>query len=141
MVEQKDGIGIEPRVKRRVRLFEKLLSFNDKRMDNAYENALKSCQKPEARILSLDEISPEVQAVRLEQLKRKLDERTDRLRTQYAGLNSSERYQRDVLRLLLTKGTVNTWALYKALEEMQGHVYDEGLKNTCGLVHRYIMEG
>lgn len=129
MVELKAGGAVE-----------RILSFYDSRLDQAYREKLKNSQA-EKRIFSLDEIPPEVKGERLEQLKRRLGESTGELITQFDGLNSSARYERDVLRLLLSRGTVNPWALYRAYEETHGYACYEGLRNTCNLVRGYISEG
>lgn len=54
---------------------------------------------------------------------------------------SSDMYKRNVMRYLLTRGEVNTWALSNALAKMDGRCDPSRFTNACGVVEGYVRNG
>ncbi len=128
--------------------FEVSLSRYDQRLGQVYKKALERSREEEAMVFGLVEIPTGFREERLDNLKGKLDEYTDRLRTQWGDnrylpfelLSTDGRYKRDILGIVLKEGSVNTWALSRAYEEM-GNINGNRFENACGVIHEYIKSG
>ena len=123
--------------------FDHLIAAHDTGLNHGYEEALKQPQEKEAVILSLEDIPEEVREKRIKQLGLKLEEYTQRLREEWNihdWLDNLTTYKRDVLRLLLAKSEINTWALSLAYVALYDNISSEFL-TACAVIHDYLETG
>ncbi len=124
----------------------------DERLDRVYDEWLADEELKDrgARTISMAEVPEEEEELRSGKLSRKLLAYEDRLReanTNFPFLSNAptvivdSMYKRDVLRLLLERGEVNTWALCNAYADIQGKVIPKFFKRACGVIHEYVRTG
>ena len=132
--------------------FEAAKKWRDNRLDTAYDEALKDSETTEAMkslIIKLTAIPEGERKPRLKKLKSKLEEYTARLKGEWEdseyfpfdSLNPSTRYKRDILRLVLKMGTLNTWALLIAIGETDYSIDLPRFGNACDVIEDYITTG
>ena len=124
------------------------MNFYDGLVESRYDQFLAEGKDRESPIITLKDIPEAEKAARIASLEKKLGEYTDRLRTEweleitaFELLDTDNRLKRDVLRILLKKGEVNTYSISKALVHFGSYWYGDAFNNACSVIGDYVKTG
>lgn len=124
------------------------IEAHDKKLDALYKDKLdeEGRLNRESVVISLAEIPQDDKEERLRSLERKLEEYTQRYKNYLMAFDMDgavqTMYSRDILRILLRQGEINTWAYSNAIAEQYNMVITrEYFNNAASVVHDYIRTG
>lgn len=132
------------------RKIQDVITYKDGQVLAAYADGLPKEADQSGPVVSLDQIPPDDKEQRLQQLRAKLDEYSERLVTAYREqsphvapelLNPGLRYKRAALKIALDTGSVHTFALSRAFMRVDGYLSSAQFDNAVGVIEDYLQTG
>lgn len=146
-----EDLDIRPPGPQKLRtIAQEFVTTHDREVDNLYEEKLTQTREEEARVIRLNQIPPDERENRTKQLEAKLQSLTTKLQNEirdgraFSDLSGflHSLYMRDVLRLVLKHGEVNTWAYSRAVsEKLNASLTPEIFDSACLVVEDYVTTG
>ncbi|MFC1600587.1 hypothetical protein ACFL25_00745 [Patescibacteria group bacterium] len=136
--------GVQVELERRASV---ALETHDGTLDRFYEAELEREKRRdrESIVIRLDEIPPDDRDTRMESLGLKFEEYSERYKTKLKELDVvavvNTMYKRDILRLLLKHGSVNTWAYSNAVAEQYERRLTPDFGDSAAVIHDYVRTG
>jgi hypothetical protein len=136
--------------------FQEQLSAYDKEIDSVYEHELKEpgTKDEESTSIGWKDMryvpTDDEKITRIAQLMAKYKEYNQRLATNSMegsptsdeAIGTDALYKRELIKQVILKGKVNTWALSRSLQKVKGPSFDQSsYLNACGVVGSYIRDG